>query len=67
MAVREICHMRDVQRAMKCGRWKIYDLSKNDPEFPRPRLIAGKLSWFVDEIELFKESRPRRQYHGREV
>ena len=62
--IHEIGHMRDVQRALKCGRSTIYNLMKNDPDFPAPREIAGKLSWFVDEVEEYKSTRPRRQNHS---
>lgn len=47
---------------MNCKRWKIWDLCKNDPDFPKPRIIAGKNQWFQDEIENYKVSRPVRQY-----
>ena len=50
------------QRSLNCSRWKLWDLCRNDPEFPPPRDIAGKRSWFQDEIEVYKESRPRRIY-----
>ena len=49
-------------RALNCSRWKLWDLCRNDPEFPKPRDIAGKNSWFAEEIEAYKESRPRRIY-----
>ncbi len=51
-----------VQLSMNCSRWKIWDLVKHDPDFPKPREIAGKNQWFVDEIEAYKVSRPRRIY-----
>ena len=51
-----------VMRALNCGRWKLWDLCKNDPEFPKPRTIAGKNQWFATSIEAYKESRPCRQY-----
>ena len=59
---REIADTRGTMRLMNCSRWKLWDLNCNDPDFPRPRVIAGKNSWFVDEIEAYKESRPQRQY-----
>ena len=49
-------------RSLNCSRWKLWDLCRNDLEFPKPRLIAGKNSWFAKEIEAYKESRPRRIY-----
>ena len=48
--------------ALNCSRWKLWDLCRNDPEFPKPREIAGKNQWFGNEIEIYKESRPRRIY-----
>ena len=48
--------------SMNCKRWKIWDLCKNDPDFPKPRVIAGKNQWFQDEIETYKATRPRRIY-----
>ncbi len=48
--------------SLNCSRWKLWDLCRNDNEFPKPRMIAGKRSWFVDELERYKETRPCRQY-----
>ncbi len=48
--------------ALNCSRWKLWDLCRNDPEFPKPRDIAGKNSWFAEEIEAYKKSRPCRIY-----
>ena len=58
----EIARTCDVLRFLRCSRWKLRDLTRNDPDFPRPRLIAGQNSWFVDEIAAYMESRPRRQH-----
>ena len=49
-------------RALNCSRWKLWDLCRNDPEFPKPRDIAGKNQWFGTEIETYKATRPCRQY-----
>ena len=35
---------------------------REDPDFPLPADIAYKRQWFMDEIETYKETRPRRQY-----
>ena len=59
---REIADTRTTMRILNCSRWKLWDMSCNDPDFPRPRVIAGKNQWFIDELETYKESRPRRQY-----
>ena len=61
-ATRTILDAPATQRSLNCSRWKLWDLCRNDPEFPPPREIAGKRSWFQDEIEAYKESRPRRIY-----
>ena len=49
-------------RALNCSRWKLWDLCRNDPEFPRPRAIAGKNQWFKSEVENYKVTRPCRLY-----
>ena len=49
-------------RALNCSRWKLWDLCRNDPDFPNPRLIAGKNQWFSNEVETYKTTRPVRQY-----
>ena len=49
-------------RALNCSRWKLWDLCRNDPDFPKPRSIAGKNQWFKSEIEAYKATRPRRIY-----
>ena len=48
--------------ALNCSRWKLWDLCRNDPDFPKPRNIAGKNQWFGTEVETYKATRPRRQY-----
>ncbi len=54
-------------RALNCSRWKLWDLCRNDPDFPKPRDIAGKNQWFGNEVEVYKETRPCRRYAEREV
>lgn len=61
-APRKIIDAPATMRALNCSRWKLWDLCRNDDDFPKPRMIAGKRSWFVDELEAYKESRPCRQY-----
>ncbi len=53
---------RGVCLSLNCGRWKIWRLCQDDPDFPNPRDIAGKNQWFSSEIEEYKKSRPRRIY-----
>ena len=48
--------------ALHCSRWKVWHLCRNDPDFPKPRDIAGKNQWTQQEIEDYKLSRPRRIY-----
>jgi len=60
----EIIHEREVLKVLGCSRWKLWDLCRNDPDFPKPRMIAGKRSWFVAEMKDYIETRPRRQYAG---
>ena len=48
--------------ALNCSRWKLWNLCKTDPDFPKPREIAGKNQWLQDEIETYKVTRPRRIY-----
>ncbi len=59
---RKIIGTRATMASLNCSRWKLWDLVKNDPDFPKPRVIAGKNSWFQDEIEPYKSSRPVRRY-----
>ncbi len=59
---RPVGDMRDVQRSLNCCRTSIYKLMREDPEFPAPFAVLDKLTWFLDEIEDYKASRPRRIY-----
>ncbi len=59
---RKIIGAPATMRSLNCGRWKLWELCRNDPDFPKPRMIAGKRQWFVDELEAYKASRPCRQY-----
>ncbi len=59
---RHVGDMRDVQRSLNCCRTSIYKLMREDPEFPAPFAILDKLTWFLDEVEEYKLSRPRRIY-----
>ncbi len=59
---RPVGDMRDVQRSLNCCRTSIYKLMREDPEFPAPFTVLDKLTWFLDEVEDYKASRPRRIY-----
>lgn len=59
---RPVGDMRDVQVSLKTCRTSVYKLMREDPDFPAPFMILGKLSFFLDEIEEWKASRPRRRY-----
>ena len=39
-----------------------YKLMRKDPEFPAPFMVLDKLTWFLDEVEDYKATRPRRIY-----
>ncbi len=64
---RKIIGTAATMRSLNCSRWKLWDLCRNDDEFPNPRMIAGKNQWFQDEVEAYKESRPCRQYADSEA
>ena len=44
------------------SRSSIYRRLREDPDFPLPTRSGNKLQWFMDEIETYKVTRPRRQY-----
>lgn len=54
--------MHDVQRELNVCRTVVEKLLRNDPEFPAPMMIATKRQWFMNEIAIYKATRPRRQY-----
>ena len=54
--------MRAVQRSLNCCRTSVYKLMREDPDFPAPFTILDKVSFFLDEIEEYKATRPRRRY-----
>ena len=49
------------------SRSSIYKKMYTDPDFPAPIQVVDKLEWFMDEIEDYKVTRPRRQYAARNV
>ncbi len=59
---RPVGDMRAVQRSLNCCRTSVYKLMREDPDFPAPFTILGKLSFFLDEVEEYKSTRPRRRY-----
>ena len=54
--------VRAVLHSLNIGRTTLYKLLREEPDFPAPFELCGKLSFFLDEIEEYKESRPRRKY-----
>ena len=60
---RPLGNIRQVQAALgdSC-RSLVEKLLRTDPDFPQPINIGGKREWFLDEIENYKATRPRRQY-----
>ena len=61
-SARPVGDMRAVQRSLNCCRTSVYKLLREDPDFPAPITIGTKLTWFLDEIEDYKATRPRRRY-----
>ena len=62
---RPIGSVRAVMNSLQICRTTLYKLLREEPDFPAPFYIVGKLFFFIDEIEEFKASRPRRQYVSR--
>ena len=59
---RPIGDIHAVERSLDLCRTSVENLLRSDPEFPAPITITGKRQWFLDEIETYKVTRPRRQY-----
>ena len=62
---RPLGDIRAAMRALNCGRTSVYKLLREDPDFPAPIKIGDKLNFFLDEIEKYKVTRPRRRYADR--
>ena len=62
--LRPVGDMRAVLASLNCCRTTVYKLMREDPEFPAPFTMppVDKLMWFLDEIEDYKATRPRRIY-----
>ncbi len=59
---RPLGDIRDVQRELNVCRTVVENLLRTDADFPQPITVASKRQWFLDEIEEWKATRPRRQY-----
>ena len=59
---RPVGDVRDVERSLNTCRSLVEKLLRTDPEFPAPIAIGNKRQWFMDEIEDYKLTRPRRRY-----
>ncbi len=59
---RPLGDMRAVMVALNIGRTSVYKLLHNDPDFPAPITIGDKVEFFMDEVEKYKSTRPRRRY-----
>ena len=59
---RALGDMRAVQSSLNLCRTSVYKLMRTDPEFPAPMNIAKKRQWFLDEVEQYKATLPRRRY-----
>lgn len=47
------------------GKTTIWDLSRHDPEFPKPvKLTSQCTAWRVDEVQAWINSRPRAALRG---
>ena len=60
--IRPLGDIHAVERSLNSCRSTVEKLLRTDPEFPAPMDIAKKRQWFMDEIETYKATRPRRQY-----
>ena len=56
--------MRAVVRRSNSCRSTVEKLLRDDQEFPAPITIGTKRLWFLDEIDAWLASRPRRRYTG---
>ena len=59
---RPVVDVHAVKRSLNICRSTLEKLLRTDPEFPAPMMIADKRQWFLDEIETYKATRPRRRY-----
>ena len=59
---RTLGDIHDGQRVLNVCRTVVEKLLREDPEFPAPITILSKRQWFLDEVEDYKVSRPRRRY-----
>ena len=59
---RPVGDVHAVKRSLNICRTTLYKLLREDPDFPAPITIGTKLTWFLDEIETYKATRPRRRY-----
>ena len=59
---RQLGDIRAVQISLNCCRTSVYKLLRTDPDFPAPITIGDKLEFFMDEVEKYKSTRPRRRY-----
>ena len=59
---RPVGDVHAVKRSLGICRTSLYKLLREDPDFPAPYTMppVDKLTWFLDEIEDYKASRPRR-------
>ncbi len=63
-SARPVGDMRAVQARLNLCRSTVEKLLRTDPDFPAPFTMppVDKLTWFLDEIETYKSTRPRRIY-----
>ena len=59
---RELISIREVCRRLNICRATVYNRLKTEPKFPKPVANGGKIDFFADEIDGYRDSLPRRQY-----
>lgn len=59
---RPLGDIHDVEHELNVCRTVVENLLRTDPDFPQPITIASKRQWFMDELETYKATRPRRRY-----
>lgn len=57
--------LKDVCQLIGLSKTTVWELSKRDPEFPKPvKLTSQCTAWRADELDAWIESRERVQFKG---
>ena len=60
-----VLRLPDMRGLLKLSNTTIWDLSRHDPEFPKPvKLTSQCTAWRADEVYKWLESRERVQFKG---